>query len=862
MTLDAAGAAMPRSPSDELQPSPVATGVVDWAKRDPHRVAVVDLDRSISFAELDAVAGSLATRVTELAPTQWLPVIVDRSVDAAMALHGVIRAGRRFVPIESTTPRDRVASFFARLGEPTHAVVSKPEHSALLPSGVHAIEISGPAAEPDSPVPVDGSEAGFVVFTSGSTGRPKAVVRRWSSCGRRPGVNAPSASLTEATPWRVAVLQPFSFSPGLRTIGSIGLGQSVRIANPANMSIDAMLDWLNEQSVDEINLSATLAATILRGSGGQRRLPTLTQLRLGSEASSWELVAPLRELIAPDASIVTGYGASECGRLFNHVVGPDHPIGQGRIPMGQPNEAWRARLVPVDGDESVTQLVVGDPDALCYLDDPELTARRFSTDENGVLWWTSGDVVVVDVDGIYHHRGRIDDMVKINGMLVEPREPEEALRAIPGIGNAAVLAHNTPSGKTRLIAHLRVDDPDLTPEAVHAQLESHLPKHLLPAMMVRHDELPHNERNKLDRAALQRSGLTRWRSLPPRVHTSELELWLTAQLADLLDLGDVGPEDDMWRLGLDSLGAVELCAIIANAGLGELDPTALLTVRSAAALTERLRDKHPNNRSLAVVLNPAGINPPVFAVPGRGGTALTFRSLAQSLGVEQPLVALEPRGMHQAGRPDRTIAGLARRARPEIERRMTRGVPCVLLGYSAGATVAYELAQQLHADGQAVHLVLLDAAPGPRNAPADGPAKGAPGGPRSASPTLIEKLRARPPRELVADVPRLTAKYGRKYLMRARLWFPSPGITRSHLTQQYYSEIGSILSRATKRYEVAPAAFPVTLVLSEFGDPVLRSASIIERVAVVQVPGNHYTMLQQPNVSAVADVVASLNGVA
>ncbi|MUH52812.1 MAG: AMP-binding protein, partial [Actinobacteria bacterium] len=384
----------PMTPSSAApSPSAVAVGLAYWATAAPNRIAAADIHRSVCFEEIEAVAATLATTLAASAPQgstdeqSWLPVITDRSVTASMALHGAIRAGRCFVPIESSTPRDRVADFFARLGHPQQAVVTRPEYAALLPHGVEAIAVPQPSSDRIDPVAIDSSMPGFVVFTSGSTGRPKAVLRRWSSCERRS-----NAHLTDGVPavgdeWRTTVLQPFSFSPGLRSSCGLALGRSIHIADPASMSVDALLTWLDGQHIDELNLSATLAATFLAASNGGRRLPSVTQLRLGSEASSWELVAPLRRLTSPDVIIVTGYGASESGQLFNYVVGPDHPVGQGRIPIGTPNEAWRARLVPVDGDETVTQLVLGSPEALSYLDDPELTARRFLTDADGTRWW-------------------------------------------------------------------------------------------------------------------------------------------------------------------------------------------------------------------------------------------------------------------------------------------------------------------------------------------------------------------------------------------------------------------------------------------------------------------------------------------
>jgi acyl-coenzyme A synthetase/AMP-(fatty) acid ligase len=374
-------------------------------------------------------------------------------------------------------------------------------------------------------------------------------VRAWSSFDRGLDFQIDEGVATDGREWRIATLQPFSFAAGHRGLKGMALGRSMYIADPAALTVDALLDWLHAHRIDETSISPTLAATILAVAGGSRRLPHVTMLRLGTEASSWELVAPLRALASPRLTIGCGYGTTEAGgRVFSFMIRPEDPIGAGRIPLGRVVDPTRIRLEPVDGPGSRTQLLVRPLSDVRYLDDPELTARRFVTDESGTRWWVSGDLVDVDDDGIHHHRGRVDDMVKISGVLVEPREAEEALRSIPGVRDAAVLGHRTPAGKTRLVAHVAVD-PGLTPEAVRSRLDEVLPRHLVPNLLVRHDELPRNDRNKLDRVGLAAAPLVRWRSRAPRVPTVETEVWLVGRVGRHHLQGDRRPDRDKWQHG-------------------------------------------------------------------------------------------------------------------------------------------------------------------------------------------------------------------------------------------------------------------------------------------------------------------------
>src|SRR5436190_8288497 len=164
-------------------PSSVALGLAEWAARDPGRQAMSDQQETMSFAQLNALVAAWAEHIVDAASDAgaWMPVVVERSVHGAAALHAVVRAARPFTAIECTSPRARVEEYFARLGHPRVAVVCRPEHAELLPNGVTAIPAPICLDSGIAPQPFDPHTPGSVVFTSGSTGRPKGVVRHWSA---------------------------------------------------------------------------------------------------------------------------------------------------------------------------------------------------------------------------------------------------------------------------------------------------------------------------------------------------------------------------------------------------------------------------------------------------------------------------------------------------------------------------------------------------------------------------------------------------------------------------------------------------------------------------------------------------------
>jgi acyl-CoA synthetase (AMP-forming)/AMP-acid ligase II/thioesterase domain-containing protein len=820
---------VPEPDSPRLHPLAIAAAVETWAEDDPERLAAADTHSSITYGELAGRASSLAGRLTsqaEPSSSPWLPILVDRSVRSLVGLVAALWAGTPFVPIDATAPNARLGSLLARLGSPSRVVNASTGGVGSLPPGLEVIVEADTPGDRATPRPVARDDPGLVVFTSGSTGEPKGVVRVWGS------LDGPTkefrARADAGAVERVAMFRPLTFTAGLNDLGAFGGGHSLHLLDPSQLAPGALLDWLRSHQITWASLGASVGSTLVETTEGDLSLPDLTTVRLGGESTSWDLVARLRNVVAPDARFVSTYAASEAGRIARLEIDPNSELGAGPLPLGRPVRAGTVRLEPLEDDPSCEQVVVRDPVAVCYLDDPERSAQRFVTDADGARWWRSGDLATIDSDGVLHHRGRVDEMVKINGFRVEPAEARAALLAIPGIAAAAVVVHTTGTGRTRLVAHLEVTDDQLTPHEVRLELDRRLPKHLVPQALVRHDRLPVTERNKVDLDALRRAPVERWRPTPTESSRDERVQWIAGQVARVLDLGDVGVDEDIWHLGLDSLGALELCAALST-GSDPLDPTLLLSHRTASRIAS-LVDAPAGETGSAVVLNSGGSRQPLLVVPGGGGTAFAFRSLAQLLGADQPLVVLEPRGMHRPGPVDRTFEAIVEAALVQ-SRAFDRGESWGVLGYSAGGPTAFELARRLHDTGRAVHLILLDASP-----VHDSGGRRPNIGTRVGNRTLAENLRVVP------------------MSVRRRWYVFRPG--KPNYDRARYDAFATILRRANQEHAPVAADVPTTVIHVDGNE---WNASVAQRwlrhVEVHRVGGDHFSMLHPPYVHDVWEIV-------
>jgi len=824
-------------------PFSAASGLAARAATAPHAVALHDRDRSLTLEELAGLAGTTARMLAERCgpgsdERPPIPVIVERDVDALVAVHAAMRAGLAFAPIDPALPPAAVDALLARLGRPPVVLGTRPEHRRLVPADTDVLTVATTVDDPLPPQPVEPNDRALVLFTSGSTGHPKGVVIEWWMLATKH--QSPRRLRRNTAGLHLPNLAPFHWTAGLGSALDVADGVQVGIIDASLLDPVELLELIDHHRFDQLAMVPSLALQVLDRWPDGRRLESVRRLESYGEALTWEHVPAMRRLVHVDASIATMYGSSEgVHGALGLTIGPDTPLGRGRVPVGFPNEPGRVRVEPMgDAPDAPREIVITGAVAREYLGDPELTAARFGVDADGTRWWRSGDLAEIDADGAYHLIGRVDDLVKIRGRLVEPAEPERVLHELPGIRQAVVLAHTTRGGATRLVGHVELEAAaTLTPRQVNARLREHLAPHLVPRPLVRHDRLPRTRTGKVDRVRLLAEPLAPWTDAPARRVHDDIERAVAAIAAEILELDQVHPDDDLWELGLDSLAAVELVAACSELGFGELEPTASLEHPSAAALAALLRSGAPERTSIAVVLNPDGVRPPLHCIPGGGGTALAFHWLARALGDDQPVVVIEAQGLHTPGRPDRTIHAAAMRAVHEIEHRQPEG-RLVVAGHSAAGAIAVEAARELARRGRAVHAVLLDT-PAP-----------APDGARGRS--RRERISAHLAGRTVPEVLRATVR--RAHAERIAVHPGRP----TRVTSVRYRAFTLITARALRRHRTVPVTFPVTLLhTAEMRHPD-RWHGLAGELDLRLVEGDHLTMLQPPHATGLADQLAAV----
>jgi thioesterase domain-containing protein/acyl carrier protein len=176
---------------------------------------------------------------------------------------------------------------------------------------------------------------------------------------------------------------------------------------------------------------------------------------------------------------------------------------------------------------------------------------------------------------------------------------------------------------------------------------------------------------------------------------------------ELLGVSSVGLDDNYFDLGGDSPLAVQLFAQIDKAFKVKLPLATLFEAPTVADLARILRQKASSSDwSPLVTIQQAGSRPPFFCVHGAGGHVLLYRDLSLHLGPDQPFYGLQAQGIDGKHPPLTRIEDMAALYVREIRKVQPHG-PYFLGGYCLGGTIAYEMAQQLYAQGQQVALLAM-----------------------------------------------------------------------------------------------------------------------------------------------------------
>jgi amino acid adenylation domain-containing protein len=405
--------------------------------------------------------------------------------------------------------------------------------------------------------------------------------------------------------------------------------------------------------------------------------------------------------------------------IFTHVYGPTENTTftthcrierscAGDIPIGRPIANTQVLILDANG----TPVPVGVPGQICaagdglargYLDDPDLTNRKFVPHPvtPGRRIYLTGDTGLWRADGSIEYLGRLDDQIKIRGNRVEPAEIEHHIRQHANVKQVLVLARETNGTGRELVAYvtLKEGSGDGLAEELRDWLTGSLPDYMIPSHVICLKKMPLNANGKVDRALLpDPASAGPSTSMPCEPPATDTEREVLAIWEEVLGRSGIGVTDNFFDRGGHSLRIAKAMSLIERK-LGAAVPLTIFfthpTVRELSAhIVGGTRFGVSGLDDAMVPLSAAGRGQNLFAFPPGTGDAMGFTQIASLLPYR-----FYAFNFIEAESRLADYADLVAKADPEG--------PHVLLGYSSGGNLAYHVARELERRGARVAGIIM-----------------------------------------------------------------------------------------------------------------------------------------------------------
>ena len=566
------------------------------------RTAVMSEGVSLTYSEFVGAVNHIAEvlRARGIERDECVAVIVPRSPELVVAIHGIMRAGAAYVPIDPDHPALRIRTIIEESG--ARVLVAGTEYAELADKlGLIRVQPSTAGADPVKPVALP-HDLAYVIYTSGSTGRPKGVeVEHRSVVNRlewmqRQYALGPDDVILQKTPvtfdvsvWElmwwamagasVALLEPGGERDPRKIVAAVERHR-VTVMHFVPSMLGPFLDQLEAQP------------------GSIQRLTSLHTVFCSGEALSPALVERFNRVFGDIGvpRLVNLYGPTEATVDVSYFDCPSAgPVEV--VPIGKPidntlllvlDDRGNACPVGVPGELNIAGVGL----ARGYRGRPDLTAVAFAEDQRvpGGRRYQTGDLARWRADGNLEFLGRIDDEVKVRGNRVSLGEVQAAMESCPGVRSAVVIAqppNNHATHGIHLIGYFVGESVSLDQLGKH--LAQRMPAYMIPTSFVELNALPFTASGKLDRRALPPPGAPDRSAVAPR---TPAEAALVDVFASVLGVDSVGVHDNFFTVGGDSILSLSVRTEAEKRGIA-FDIEELFARPTVAELAESISQMTP-----------------------------------------------------------------------------------------------------------------------------------------------------------------------------------------------------------------------------------------------------------------------------
>ncbi|KAF5592231.1 non-ribosomal peptide synthetase [Fusarium pseudoanthophilum] len=634
------------------------------AQESPDAIAIdFNNEETISYGVLDKLANRFAHTLIDagVQPGDFVPIMLDKSVDMMVVILGTMIAGTAYVPLSPDNPTDRnsyiVSDTAAKLIVVHPSYVEFGDHvkkslgvETLVMKGYQNLSPTNSSGEDADSCPAVNhtpDNLAYLIYTSGSTGLPKGVKvpHRTAAAavtsmihveGRNQGV------------WRTLQFANYVFDASVQDFfNTLSSGGTLCMA-PTDVLLSDIAGCINRMDVRQAIITPTVAKLL-----NPADVPRFETLIVGGEPLTSDVI----KIWAPHCKILNVYGPTETSMVVttkriesfseNHVVGN----------IGAPFDTVMAFILDPNGETlqpygAVGELCIAGPQVTDgYINRPDLTTAAYvDCPQLGVRIYRTGDLARWLPDGEIECLGRKDNQVKIHGHRIELGEVENAIRNSGLVKDAIAVAAKV-HDKVHLVSFCTFNDAAgtdgngiLSPSSMrdafaslHERLGS-LATYMIPKFVIPMADFPKLPSRKVDRKALKKMLDDLDRDFlaqcvlesPSQGHTivpveTPSEIALESVWADIFGLStdQIGREANFLALGGDSISAISLTGHLRKLGYH-------LTVLDILQ-SPKLKDMASAMRKLETE---AGGKKMIFNVPGNVKEAIESTGLTWDNDVE------------------------------------------------------------------------------------------------------------------------------------------------------------------------------------------------------------------------------------
>jgi acyl-CoA synthetase (AMP-forming)/AMP-acid ligase II len=491
----------------------------------PDKVAVIHEDVRATYTQINGSANQLACWLVRQGVSHGdrVVLLLENSLEYVVSYNGALKAGAVAVPLNTDLKPDSLRPLLNEL-DPA-VIISSPRSERLLqatdlscchiravvlkgrklpwPSAAFQIvsweELVHDEATPNLDISIDESALASIVYTSGSTGSPKGVMLSHKNVVANTRSICQSLRLTEQDIQMVVL--PFFYVMGKSLLNThLAVGGTVVINNRFAFPATVIKQMVEEQVTGFSGVPSTYAHLLHRSPLGECR-DQLKSLRYCSQAGGHmpqQIKESLRQTLPANTKIYIMYGATEASARLTYLEPDRFEEKAGSI--GKPIPGVTLKVLDENGQESPDgrsgELVGDGPNIMQgYWKDQDATARVL--DHHG---YHTGDLGFRDKDGFFYVTGRKDDLLKVGGHKINPREIEDAIMDT-GLAIEVVVI-GVPDGLLgkAVVALVVPKNDNCEKNRLLSLCAEKLPKYKLPKRIELVGALPKNSGGKIDRS--------------------------------------------------------------------------------------------------------------------------------------------------------------------------------------------------------------------------------------------------------------------------------------------------------------------------------------------------------------------------